>query len=784
MRAVRLALAALCALILAVSAAAAFEQAILGQSERALQDFRTEITRLTDQLRKPVLTEKELVDTRAALEKLRAAAADRSAKLSAPLDEVNQQLSSLGDPPPEGSSEDAAVAKQRGDLSIARDRLQSLKSQFDVLAVEAEQSSGRVSVLQRDQFFERIFDRNRSILNPSLWYDTGVGLSLFAAGLARLFRNWWAEVGPTGDPVGLLLVPLFVVVFAGGYVLIRRGLARWMTRYTSRARSIDNMTRLWRIVRALITTVVAAIILFLPIRLSLDAAGYMTPRLYMVWLAIVMTISWTIIYYVLARRVGAPGEPEWRIVDFDDGAASRFAVLVGLTAFVATLNTQLGNIAEGLFLPLNYTVGQSAFAAFLLLSLMSLSLFTIRNQDGLQNPAGRRLYFHWAAKLTPFIWLLIAAGFVALAAGYLALASYIAHQMVRTSMVVGVLFILYHLFDATITASFDPQSGFGSFLRRITGLGERAIERLGLVVRTGVDLILILAGIPMLVLLWTLTWVDFGGFLNTLAIGIQVGGVTISPAIVLIVMAILFGGILATKLFNNWLQHRILRDTRVNRGVQDSILKGSTYAGYIIVAGVALTAAGLDFSNLAIIAGALGVGIGFGLQSIVNNFVSGLIILAEQPIRVGDWVSLPTGEGVVRRINVRSTEIETFDSCSIILPNSLLVTEPVRNWTHNDNMGRFTLAVTVDYGSDAELVRKLLLDAAREHDKVLTHPEPNAILARFGPNGLDFELRAFVADIFEAGGVASDLRFQLLALFREKGITIAQPVAVMQAAKA
>jgi small-conductance mechanosensitive channel len=198
----------------------------------------------------------------------------------------------------------------------------------------------------------------------------------------------------------------------------------------------------------------------------------------------------------------------------------------------------------------------------------------------------------------------------------------------------------------------------------------------------------------------------------------------------------------------------------------------------------ALTAAGLDFSNLALIAGALGLGIGLGLQSIVNNFVSGLIILAERPIRVGDWVALPVGEGVVRRINVRSTEIETFDSCSIILPNSMLVAEPVRNWTHNDSMGRFLVAVSVDYRSDAEQVRGILLGAAREHPKVLTHPEPSVVLARFGASGLDFELRAFVADIFESGSVASDIRFSLLGLFREKGITIAHPVALMQPPKA
>ncbi len=780
----RIALAALCALVLSFSAAFAVDQAILGQSERAIQDFRAELTRLADQIRRPALTEKELVDARAALEKLRASATERSMKLTAPLAEVNQQLSSLGAAPPEGAAEEAAVATQRAGLTASRDKLQSLKSQFDVVAVEAEQNAGRVSVLQREQFFERIFDRNRSILNPSLWYDTGVGFGVLSAGLGRLFRNWWAEVSATGDPLGLLLVPLFVVLFTSGYILIRRWLGRFTQRYANRTRSIDNMGRLWRIVRALITTAAALAILFLPIRLSLDASGYLTPRLFMVWQAVVYPTVTIIFYYVLARRVAAPTEPEWRVVDLDDGSASRFALLVGLTAFVATFNTQLGRLAEGLFLPLNYTVGQSALAALALLTLMSLILYTVRNQGGLSNPAGRRIYFRWAASLTPFIWLLIVIGFAALFAGYLALANYVAHQMVRTSMVVGVLFVLYHLFDATITASFDPQSGFGIFLRRITGLGERAIERLGLVVRTTVDLVLILAGIPALVLLWTITWVDFGGLFNTLAIGVRIGDITLSPGLLLMVLAILVGGVLVTKLFNRWLDRRILSDTRINRGVQDSILKGSTYAGYIIAVGVALTAAGLDFSNLALIAGALGLGIGLGLQSIVNNFVSGLIILAERPIRVGDWVSLPTGEGVVRRINVRSTEIETFDSCSIILPNSALVTEPVRNWTHNDNMGRFLVAVTVDYGSDAENVRKLLASAARAHPKVLTHPEPAVLLARFGPNGLDFELRAFVADIFEAAGIASEIRFRVLELFREKGIMIAQPVALLQAPKA
>ena len=780
----RLILAALCALFLSVSGSLAFDAALLGQNDRALQEVQGQLDQIVGVLRRPNLSDKDLADARTSLDAIRATSAERSLKLAAALADVDQQVHSFGPPPGEGSTEGADVSKARGDLIAVRDRLQALKSQFDVVGVQAEQNSATAAALQRDQFFQRIFDRNRSILAPSLWSDTLSGFGLLVSGIGLLLRQWSTQVEPSGNPLRLLLVPFFALLLAGAYGFIIRRARGWVAHYLIRNRPVDDMRRLWRIVRGVITVAVVIVILFLPIRLSLDAGGYLTPRLLLLWTALVAVVGTTAFFYVLARRMAAPGEPDWRIIDLDETAARRFPVIVAIMAFVSTLHTQLGKIAQGLFLSFSYTIGQSALAALVLLCLMSILLLVLKNQDGLQDPKGRRLYFSWAASFTPFVWLMILLGFGALLGGFISLADYIVHQTVRTAMVLTLLFILYHLFDSAVAASFDPRSSFGLFLRRMTGLGERGISRLGLVFRTAVDVVLLVAGIPLLVLLWTLTWVDFNGFYNTLSLGITVGKITISPGILLVMLFILVAGVVATKLINTWLERRILRETHISRGVQDSILKGSSYVGYIVAGLLALMATGVDFSNLALIAGALGLGIGLGLQSIVNNFVSGLIILAERPIQVGDWVSLPTGEGVVRRINVRSTEIETFDSCTIILPNSMLVSEPVRNWTHTDNTGRFLVAVTVDYGSDAELVRNLLLDTAIGHDQVLRSPKPSVALARFGQTGLEFELRAYVADIFDASTVASDIRFQLLALFREKGINIPQPVGVMGAPKA
>ncbi|MFM8745950.1 MAG: DUF3772 domain-containing protein [Aestuariivirga sp.] len=778
MRAVlKLALAAVWALLLAAAPAVALDAGLIAKNEQALASYRADFDGANKQFRGPYVSDDNLTAIKGAFERVRTSSAQRSAELQGPLSEVAQQLTSLG-PPPDSGQEDAGVAETRAQLIATRDKLQSLRSQFDVLAINAQQSAGQVTALQRDQFFERIFDRNRSILNPSLWADVGKGAIALSTALRSLLSEWWNSVRLSANPLGLVVVPVFVAAFFAGYRILSRQLGRWTERFTKTGSEADDMTRLWTILRSLLGTVVTLLVLLGPIHLALESSGYMTALVRTEWKAIIVTVVAAYFFYKLARGMAAPGHPELRIIDLDDSAAARFPILAGVICFVSVFNAQLIDVADGLYLGIQYTVGHSAVSALVLLSLLSIILHTLTHQSGLPKPAGHNLYFGWAPVFTPLAWLLILIGFGALLLGYLALADYLAHQLVRTGMLLTVLVMLYHLLDATVAASFDPHSAIGTFLRRATGLGERSIERIGLIVRTIIDLVFIVGGIPALLLVWTLNWVDFGGFINTLTLGFQVGSVTISPAMVLGVAAVLIAGFLATNLFNRWLGKRILSETRINKGVQDSILKGASYAGYVLAIGFALSVAGLNFTNLAIIAGALGVGIGFGLQSIVNNFVSGLIILAERPVRVGDWVSLADGEGIVRRINVRSTEIETFDGCSIILPNSQLVTGTVRNWTLTDNKGRITVPVTVEVGNDAALVLKLLAETARHHPKVLTYPAPSAVLSRIGLNGLEFDLRVHVADIFDGGQVASDLRLAVLEAFAANDVILSQAVAV------
>lgn len=263
--------------------------------------------------------------------------------------------------------------------------------------------------------------------------------------------------------------------------------------------------------------------------------------------------------------------------------------------------------------------------------------------------------------------------------------------------------------------------------------------------------------------------------------GIRLGGVTVVPG-KLLLGAIYF---LVLLTFTRWLKRKIEQDilprTGVETSTRQSIAAVFGYITFILAAVVGLSVAGFDFTKLAIIAGALSLGIGFGLQNIVNNFVSGLIILFERPLRLGDYVVVGQTQGFVRRIRIRATEIETWDRETVIVPNSDLLSNHLRNLNLRDRFGRVIVAVGVAYGSDTEKVKQVLMDAARAHPMVLQENEvigisgPSVVFANFGASSLDFELRAYVRDSEQRTRTGSDLRFAIDAAFRNTGIEIPFP---------
>lgn len=250
--------------------------------------------------------------------------------------------------------------------------------------------------------------------------------------------------------------------------------------------------------------------------------------------------------------------------------------------------------------------------------------------------------------------------------------------------------------------------------------------------------------------------------------GFAIGNTSIVPGKILLGLIAFLLLVTFTRWFKRKLENDWLPLTRMEPSVRMSVATLYGYVTFIIAMLIGLSAAGLDLSKIAIVAGALSVGIGFGLQNIVNNFVSGLILLFERPVRLGDYIKVGNAEGFVRQIRIRSTELENGDRVSIIVPNSVLLNAEVQNFNYRNSLGRVIVEITVSHGSDPEKVRAVLLDAAAAHPQVIRAGErmdivgPAVTFKDIGEANLRFELSAAVRDILSRGGIASELRFDIL----------------------
>ncbi|MGI9210948.1 MAG: DUF3772 domain-containing protein [Methylococcaceae bacterium] len=355
-------------------------------------------------------------------------------------------------------------------------------------------------------------------------------------------------------------------------------------------------------------------------------------------------------------------------------------------------------------------------------------------------------------------------------AGYVALAQLMTIQWLMTAGLIQITRELLILAEESMEWFFAADSATGIRLRQTLALSEEGCELVQFWSHELIRLVtLTLAGIGFL-LLWGVGTSHLATWLYQAFFGFRIGSLSFSLANLLWASVLLIGLLTGTRLLQRTLDTRIFPKTRWDTGIRHSIRSALGYLGFTLAVVSALGSLGLDLSNLAIIAGALSVGIGFGMQNIVNNFVSGLILLVERPIKVGDWVVVGDYQGYVRKISVRATEITTFDRASVFIPNSSLISGNVMNRTHADKVGRILLPLGVPYGVDAKRLRSLLLEIAESHPEIRRNPAPSVVLRGFGENSLNFELFAFVNDVDNVMLVTSDLCFEIDALLRTEGI--------------
>lgn len=763
-------------LLAVVAPASAYDEAVIRQLEAKAVQLQVELRQLTTLPRNTSSREAVQAD-RSALSDVRAKARDLGREVDGPLAEVTKQVEELGPLPGPGKTDPPAIALKRSTLSGQLDRLQGLRKQMDLMALEAEQAEARVTELQREQFLQRIFSYERSIADPRLWRDMLAGATSFVDIASQRVRASWSTRTVQSQPLSLIIFPAGMLLL---WLVTNRILpiifSHLLPAAAAKPGEMTGLAKLWSAVWNGMKFVLFAVLGLGFLRLSLLAAGYLPGSSETIFTAVFNGVASAIISAGLLYVVCAPGRPERRLVAVGEHAARTLPVLAGLASFADETGDNLQQLASSFSLPVSYVVGHSAVIALLLIVFLTFALLLVRGEAAKNLSDAQTPYFLvWILRLMPVTWLLLVIAALALISGFVALSYFVASNLLSSLLIIVAIGIVHALINAFCASLSEPNSGPGQLLRRFTGWSESTISRTALFFRTIADVVLTIIAVIILVGMWTDVLFDTYSIFAAVRDGFSIGSIYVAPVALAIGIAVLVVGVLLTRSIAKWLEYRVLADTQLDPGVRNSIESATSYAGYLLAAILALTATGVDFTNVALIAGALGVGIGLGLQSIVNNFVSGLILLAERPIRVGDWVVTKAGEGVVKKINVRATEIETFDNATIIVPNSNLISDAVMNWTHRDTVGRFNVPLSVAHGTDPKLVQETLLQIAQDHPKVMRHPAPQVHLSRISPLSLDFDLRGYTQHVFDAVHIASDIRIALTQKLPKKMLLIQPP---------
>jgi small-conductance mechanosensitive channel len=728
--------------------------------------YERELTQISEEFQKVLEDDGKLVDLSTRLQTLAESVLATGVELSPRLSEIRIRLEQLG-PEIEQGAEPQVLQEQRAALLEERALINTLIGQLEDLSVRANTLSNDISEARRELFTSTLSRRSdiSAAFGQELIDDIRDRYAVFANKIGSWVNFAWRyKSGSMVAATALsVMAALLFLVFARRYLgrLLRRDPEAVEPGYFSRL-----------IVGFLGTLMPAAgVWLFLVLVYALyNHFSVLRDDIGQILVAVFLGVGVIYLIWQLSEAVLAPRLSQWRLVAVTDRAAVLLKLLVLVMAVTIIADDVITQILKIVGESLPITIAKSLISSFVV-GLVMLAIASVRPFAGEDGAPDRP----WPGWLRFLLWVTGTALIIAVSAGYIGFADFVSKQIVITGAVAATIYLGHLAAHALSREKALVHSRLGKRLHVQLEMSETAIDQLGLVLGVLLTLTLLVIGIPVLLLLWGFKWGDIRSWMLGTVTEFSVGSISISITGILAGIVVFIVGFWLTKLFQRWLDRDVLERSRVDAGVRNSVRTGIGYVGVTLAALVGVAAAGIDLSQLALVAGALSLGIGFGLQNIVSNFVSGLILLAERPFKVGDWIEAGGISGTVKAINVRATEIETFQRKSVILPNSDLINASVGNWTHHNTLGRVEVAVGVSYNSDPNQVREILMSIAEDHPRVLSNPEPYVVFVNFGESSLDFDLRVYLADINFMLTVGTEIRFAIHERFKAAGIEIPFP---------
>ncbi len=705
--------------------------------------------------------------------------------LAPQLAQVEARLQQLG-PAATGDSPD--IAAQRRALTKQRDSLDSGVKRGKLMVVEARQLADEIERARAEHFSQELSLRSPSPLSPALWKqiaadfpdDQAKLLALYTLGMQSL-QDAIAEHGSGALGVGIAIA--LILLFPLRYLL------RWLGKRYAVSRAPGSRLRrsglaIWFLLLGTLTPGLAALALAEALR-SIDAVP---ERLDAVLNGFVVVSFAAAFMGSLGASVLLPNQPSWRLFPIDDATARRLRKYTWATAALAWLSSMLLVINQAARTSDSATVAADGvialvYGVLILATLTSLSRLRRRQYaeaaaQALANaqppPPGQ----HGGALALIGVLVKVAVVVALLAAllGYLHLGLFITRQIIWITMIVGAIRLLMTFADDFALWLFASEGRIGRAANGAFGVRSSSLEQAGVLTSALIRVVLLLIGVGALLMPFGTNVSIVSDWFSLLSDGIRLSDkVVVYPGAIARAVLVLLLGLGVMQYLHRWLTQTYLPKTELDDGSRNSISTVARYVGIILAALWALAALGIGLERIALVVSALSVGIGFGLQSITQNFVSGLILLAERPVKIGDWIKIGDQEGDVRRISVRATEIQVGDRSTLIVPNSELITKTLRNMTLAGPLGRVQIQFAVSLGTDVVKLRAILLELYASHPGVLDDPAPSVFIDSIANGHVTLNSFAYVASPRLTYGTRSELFFALLQRLAEEGIALESP---------
>ena len=736
-------------------------------------------------LKKGQLTPEEVSETVTYVGETRTALQEAKRTVEHDLKFAQKRIEALGEEPKDGKKELPVIAQKRKEFNNELAYLRGNIAEADILLTKLDEIENLILNIRSQALLGNLLIRQAPLIYPStLFIDTKLFVQ-FGYDIIKSPVTWYQNLDKDGrEYVRANLVPFGLIVFISLWLGIF--LRLWIMRRFGYRKDIEHPRYGKKVLAAIAVAVAYGVIpatIIGGFLLWMTGTKIMTAGFFGI---IVNSFLFYALVMILARAVArvvlAPYNPAWRLVNFSDEKARHVAkafyysiLLIGIFEYLLHVAKSAAYAPELLAYLMTLASGVKAFCIILITKRLLWDDLAEKEDDeecGEEEEEDSQADF--AFKVMFFISLFAAGAFAVSLFGYPYLSAYILNNFILTNIIIGIFIILRKSIDELLHRLLLMRFWVRTFKMR-----RRILSKIDFWSGLIIDPLLIIAALFGILSLWGVSTDILRQTLYKLLFGFKVGGVNISLIAIISGIIVFFAGLGIVRALRRRLMNNVLSKMDIDDGTKHSLASGFGFLGIIIAALLAVAVMGGSLTNLALIAGALSLGIGLGLQNIVNNFVSGIILLFERPIRVGDWVIVNGQEGVVKQINIRATEIETWKKASVIIPNADILSNTVTNLTHDDKWGRIEIAVGVAYGSDIDQVKAILLEVAEMHKRVLKKPSPYVIFAKFGDSSLDFELRCYTADIMNGLSLASDLRSEIYRRFNAAAIEIPFPQRVV-----